>query len=247
VVVVVAMAEIKQPGDKVGSVRHTFGRTDSNPEYATQQMVYLASIDGVEKDTEYFVEFKSAGRSNIDYSDQEPFLIKTHSSQCAFNVPRRILNENDILPGHCAFINLYEVDKVKDEQTDFIDDSSIIGRTTVVSNKSNSDNCRSSLRDKKIYKYIGDGEMNLKLRNVKNGKETYVLTSQNGSGRYEFSFPISKREALDAEPGDLIEVIDVDAENDNDSSPGLPRDEKIDAMYEMVSELYDAYTAAKND
>jgi uncharacterized protein (UPF0305 family) len=51
------------------------------------------------------------------------------------------------------------------------------------------------------------------------------------------------REDIDAEPGDLIELIkprDEDVDKSGDK-------EKIDEMYEMISELYEAYTAAKND
>jgi len=248
VVVVVAMAEKKKLGELVESFHHTFGRRDNNA-CPTSQIIQLSTSDATEKGTEYFIDMKASGKSSVDYSDIDPFLITTHNSQFSFTVPMEILMQNDILPGHTAYINVHEVAKVTTTSTDFVDDSRVIGRTSVIANYKTSDGCRSSLRDEKIYEQIGEGELNLKFRNLANGKETNVVTSRRDGGKNEFTFPISARKALDAEPRDLIEVIDEgESENVNaDSSQELAKEEKINEMYEMISELYDAYTAAKND
>lgn len=241
-VVVIAMAE-KKKGEAIGSFRHTFARNEGS-DHPVQQTVYVNTIGGVEKDTEYFVELKNPGKSAVDFSEIEPFIVKTHNGQTSFSIPLEIIKEHGILTGHCAIIKIYEVNEVESPTIECTD-SSLIGRAEVSSDASMTDGCHSALRNKHISSYIGDDEVYLKFRNLKNGKDASAYISQNAR-EYEFSFPISVRKAIDAEPGDLIEVISK-RDQRRECTENIDRDEKIDEMYEMVSELYDAYTAAKND
>ena len=233
----------KKVGEKVASIRHTFGR-NSNSDHTTAQNVSVGSKDEIERGAEYFVDLANSGRTEVDFSVIDPFLVKIHSSQTSFSIPRKIIERNGILPGHSVLVNIHEVNEVKNGDEIFVDSSKIVGRTEVVSDCTNSDGCHSSLENKTVYNHIGEGGAGVVFRNLRNGKEEFGFTSQNSDGR--FSFPISVRKQIEAEPGDLIEIVETNEENEQ-SFDVLESNEKIDEMYEMVSELYEAYTTAKND
>ncbi len=238
-VVVVAMAE-KKKGDKVESIKHTFARSDSGG--VVTNISY--SVDcNIQPSTEYILDIVNNGRTHVDTSEIEPFRVTTHNeSNNTFNIPKRLIDKHGIRPGHNVKINIYEPAMPADFVQDFTDDASVIGRTEVIGDSDNKDGCACRLQEKATYEYLSSGKKSITFRNVEKKKEKTSVTSQNKVAN-RFSFPISVREDIDAEPGDLIELIkprDEDVDKSGDK-------EKIDEMYEMISELYEAYTAAKND
>jgi len=245
VVVVVAMAEKKKPGKKVASIRHTFGR-NSGSNHPIAQNISARDIDDVERETEYFVDLTNSGRSGVDFSRIDPFIVTTHTSKTAFTIPIDIIREYDILPGHNVTIKIYEVEEVKTESAEFVDDSNVIGRPKVMSDNTSADGCSSRLIDSRAYDYIGEDAISLTFRNLKNDKQTTASGITRNEHDNGFTFPINVRKEIDASPKDLIEIIDADHGKEYQSKEHR-QSEKIDAMYEMISELYDAYTVAKND
>ena len=230
----------EKTGERVESIKHTFARSHSGG--VVTNISY--SVDcNIEPNTEYILDIVNNGRTNVDTSEIEPFRVKTHNeSNNTFVIPKPIIDKHGIRPGHNVKINIYEPTEPTDFVQDFTDDASIIGRTEVIGDSDNRDGCACRLQEKNTYEYLSSGEKSLKFRNVEKKKEAIEVTSQNKVPN-RFSFPISVREDINAEPGDLIELIKLSDEDVEE----LGDKEKIDELYEMVSELYEAYTAANND
>jgi len=235
---VVAMAEIK--GEKVESIKHTFARNDSDG--VVTNISY--SVDrNIQPSTDYILDIVNNGITHVDTSEIEPFRITTHNTtNNTFNIPKRLIDKHGIRPGHNVKINIYEPAVPADFVQDFTDDASVIGRTEVIADSDNRDGCACRLQNKAAYEYLGSGEKRLKFRNVEKAKETTGAASQHKVAN-RFSFPISVRKDIDAEPGDLIELI----KPKDESVEKLGHNEKTDEIYEMISELYEAHIAAKND
>lgn len=234
---VVAMAE-KKKGDKVVSFSHTFGRKNDG---STNHLVSYPRSSDIEGKTEYIIDISANGKTDIDTQSIDPFSVKTHgANNTSFSIPLKIIEGNGILPGHNVTISVYEIiEQIEDFPTD---DASVIDRTTVTKDTTASDGCRSTLTSSKLCEYLGDATKVVKLRNISNGEETLLPTYSLGS-QYRVTFPKEARKDIDSSPGDFIEIIKPPEDEEGDMCDS----EKIDKMYEMISELYDAHTAAKND
>ena len=236
------MAETK--GEKVVSFNHTFSRRSDE---GTSGKINFPTESEIDNETRYVIEMKDATGPGFDAEDISPITVKTHSEgNNSFAIPKSVIETHEILPGHTVNITVHEYEK-PDEDIQTFSDAAVLGRATVATDRKNSDECYPALSSSELHEMIPDSVAMFKFRNVSKNKET-VGESSRLSSNNGIKFPISVREDIDAEPGDLIEVINHDSVNDdNDTQLELTNGEKIDEMYEMVSELYDAYTAAKND
>jgi len=240
VLVVVAMAD-KKKGDKVVSFNHTFSRRSA--ERPSGKVQFPAQSD-IENETEYVIEIKNVGGQGFDASAINPMIVKTHSGENnSFSVPKSVIDGHGILPGHSVRIVMYEYEQ-PDMDIRHFDESQVLDRANVVGDSSKADGCYSALNSAKLYEALPEDGLLVKFRNVSK-KEEVVGKTARLSSQDRIRFPKRIRHALDAEPGDLIEVIEPGQHEEQDAD--LNDTEKIDAMCEMVSELYDAYTAAKND
>lgn len=226
-------------GERVESIKHTFGRNESGE--VVTNVSY--SVDcNIEPHTEYVIDIVDNGRTHVDTSKIEPFKVRTHNeSNNTFNIPKRIIDKYGIRPGHNVKINIYEPVSVEDEQT--TSNNYVIGRATA-NKRSGGNGCASTLNNKSASDHIDKNGTVVRFRNLENGKEA-IGESHSDLAQNKISFPANVSEKIDASPQDLIEIIAIDEESKADEEQ-LP-EEKIDELYEMVSELYEAYTAANND
>lgn len=229
----------EKTGERVESIKHTFGRNDSGE--VVTNVSY--SVDcNIEPHTEYVIDIVDNGRTHVDTSKIEPFRVTTHGeTNNTFNIPKRIIDKHGIRPGHNVKMNIFETIGVEDDEA--ASNGYIIGRTTAVKGSAQ-DGCSSSLSNKSASDYINKSGTVVKFRNLETGKEA-LGESHSDLAHNKIHFPGRVREKIDTSPQDLIEIIAIDEESkpDEEQSPG----EKIDELYEMVSELYEAYTAANND
>ena len=251
VVVVVAMS-VKEVGEKVASFTHTFGRTESKVNDVTQT-ISVASVDGIEENTEYFLKLNPRGKGEIDETQLSTELIKTHNTKKAFCVPTNLIRDAGILPGHTVTIYLFEAVSNKpqldhvEEKTEVEHDASSDGwimmdRCPVRHSNRNIDGY---LESKRVYNHLKEngGRTWLMFVNEKNDNRYITDSEVYDSDHNRFSFGKSVQETIKAEPRDTIQVYGITSTE----TRWALENEKIDEMYEMVSELYEAYTAAKND
>jgi hypothetical protein len=241
VVVVVVVAMAVKRGKKVVSFNHTFSRRSAEKPSGKVQFPPQSDI---ENETEYVIELKNVTGQGFDASGIDPMIVKTHTEgNNSFSVPKSVVDEHGILPGHTVRIAVHEYVQ-PDMDIRHFDESQILGRANVVSDNTKADGCYPGLHSAKLYEALPEDEALVRFRNVSK-KEEAVGETARLSSQDRIRFPKRIRHALDAEPGDLIEVIKSNHHEEHDLD--LNDTEKIDEMYAMVSELYNAHLKFRND
>jgi len=181
------------------------------------------------------------GQKGIEHVTE--FTAQTSNGKGRIHIPKSVVEGHDIIePGRTIQATVFEVNK---SDQDFVDNSKVLDRATVVEDTSISDDCDARLKAHTAYEYLDDKEKLLKFRNVDKNQEVTAMSNQNVPDG-DISFTIGTRKAINASPGDLIEVI-APAEKEGGTSDDHNRDEQIDEMHEMISEMYESYIQAKND
>lgn len=243
------MLDKHERGEKIGTVRQTLGRI-SDEDNPTSSYINLSNLD-VENKEEYFFEVKSVG-SGVNIDGDVTFVGTIHKDNNSVTLPRDIIEDQDLLPGHTIGVNVFELETVEvnnqktfqNSGTGGVEDSnqnSVTDRAEVWADKTSPDGVDSKISSEVIYNAI-DGESLVEFTNLRNDKSTKNLTkplSRDG----DLSFKKNIRSQINAKPNDVIELSvakGTDGENNENSTEG----ETLKEIHEMLEELYNAY---KND
>jgi len=228
-VVVNAMSD---KGQHVGSVETTLGISETQSHGVSNNISTQKA--GVNPGESYIVElYSNHGPNGIEKIDE--FEGKIANSQNRMTLKNDIVNSHDVIePGRSIKLKFYEIDPV----SDFTDNSKVIDRCSAILDTSNSDNISSSLASEKVHSWLDGQTKQLKFRNTRNQKEAVGRSSPNKT-RNGFTFAIDVREEIDANSGDLIEIISAEQEQDKEV------DEMISEMHSMMMEMYNDYVESK--
>jgi hypothetical protein len=235
VVVVVAMAE---KGNQIASfdavLRYHEGAHNENNVYT--QLQPDAELPSKEPVLVSLTRTTNDGVMHIcDYE------TKTYTDGTGFTLKTAIINEHDINPGQRIHVEVYEAVQ---EQTSangggtiLEDDAGVIDRPPAISAPSNSDGVDSRLTSEAVYDFLDGDKMYLPIKNCRTGNTTEALFKQNNND-HEISFRMQDRRAVDAQPGDLIQISKPTVK---ENSTEATLEQKVDELHEMVSELHAAY------
>jgi len=229
VVVVVVVVAMSQKGKKIGAVKQTLGIAEDKPKRVSPNIA-PTNLD-VEHGKSYLIELGiDRGQKGIEHVTE--FTARTSNGKGRIHIPKSVVEGHDIIePGRTIQATVFEVNK---SDQDFVDNSKVLDRATVVEDTSISDDCDARIKAHTAYEYLDDKEKLLKFRNVDKNQEVTAMSNQNVPDG-DISFTIGARKAINASPGDLIEVIKTETESDKDSQ------ELIEEMHEMITEMYNAY------
>jgi len=221
-----------QKGMKIGEKTVTLKRDEDS--HNRQNVYHRVYVDGtgVDKGQDIFVR-ASCGEWSSGWE------CSVYNTEVAITLPKRKIEQGKLRPGESVKFEIYEV-----QDFELVESDSVIGRANAQKNGAGKVSCR--LNSKDVYKYIESegGNAKIECENLRTQKTTTYRSkshSNKENGNYRFSFPKEVRNELDAQPDDLIEIRSIDDEKE------LEQDEKIDEIYSMVSEMYDAYLESKND
>jgi len=116
-----------QKGDLIGTIRGKIGRKDGGKPTG---MVSLNEVGG-EPDTEYFCVLKPPSKNSPLDTDVE-FVQQTQNNRARLTVPRGILSEHGLKPGHSYVMKVYEsvpTDGTEQEALDLLADATDGGQT----------------------------------------------------------------------------------------------------------------------
>jgi len=203
----------------------------------------LVDEEAVEKGETYIFEVSRIQKSGEGESVE--FEATIHNSDYSFSIPKQVAKENDIYPGDYLTFNIFTreeidtqedagLDKMKDRSEDrFLD-------TISVREKGNEGRIDSRANSSRVCDYLGEERKPLLIVNKRNGKETvYRTTTHKDRRRFSLRKPV--REALDLEVGDTCEVYKVNNADEQKEVEENNTKERIEEIYQMVSELYEAY------
>jgi len=232
---------MSQKGQKVGEVDYVFRRSTSN----STGVVTTLNVTGleVEADTPYIVEIhQHKGRNGRELLATAE--VRTSKKGNQITVPQAVVKETDaIKPGVPAILKLFEL--VEEEPDVGVSDSaSVLGRHDVSSDPTCEDNCDARLYSERAKEYLeqAGGSAELTFRNLRNQQETTQVTHCNyATSGNAISFKKRIRKDIDAQPGDLIEIIKPSDPQDKDV------EELIREMHGMMMEMYNEWMEQQND
>jgi len=232
-----------------GELVHTFSTTlKRRRERESHDGIQRVLIDdeAVEKGETYIFEVSRVQKGRNAGAEPFEFEATIHNTDYSFSIPKQVAKENDIYPGDYLTFNIFTREE-KDGQED-IELSNTNGKKedrfldniNIYSTSNSPDGIASRVYSSECCEYLGDKTKPLLLLNKRNGKEETFRTSANESGN-RFTLPINVRRRLELEDGDVCEVYKV---NNSGEPKGIVEDntkERIEEIYQMVSELYEAY------
>jgi len=225
-------------GDKIGvKEKYVFRITEKDHDVVTT--VTVSELD-VEPKTEYVAELSiHRGANGTERVAVMP--VKTDARGQTISLPTgEIDTVDEIQPGRTANITLYEPQE--DPTAEFADSARVIDRASARSDNTSQDGCGSRLTSKSAAEWLGEQTRELKFRNTRTMKESVAPSHSNyETGRNYIKFPHGARTAIDARAGDLIEIIAPDT---TDGMVAETTEEQIAELYDMVSEMYAAFTEA---
>jgi hypothetical protein len=226
-------------GKKLAEFQHVLRRKENSyNENKVNPQVRIPDVD-IPAQQQLVVDVKKDGQEV-----NGTFEAKRYTAEPGFTIPVESIRELDLHPGESLTFALHEKNvERKTDNIEISDDSRIIDRVSARADPNKSDGMDSRMSSRKVVSYLEQhgGSAQLKFRNVRTKKETTAQTHcQYKDGKFEFHFPIKAREAIDASSDDLIEIINPEATNQIE-------DNKLNEMYDMISEMYDAYLSAKHD
>lgn len=227
-------------GKRIGSVKHTLGLAESK-EHRVSAHVPVKSID-VSIGEEYYIELAAVrGQSGDDYIDSFTANVDKQSRFC---IPKPVIESNDkIEPGRTIRASLFESVE-EEEPAELADDAKVLDRVEPVADSSQSDGLHSGLHSATVWDHLQEGNSKLKFRNTRTQKEAigeaqpYEAKNERG---YRFSFPYHVRQQIEAESGDLIEVIAVSQQEATTTVEDKDVEELIREMHSMMMEMYNTY------
>jgi hypothetical protein len=246
VVVVVVYAMPVRQGDLVGVKKHyVFRHTDrADHNVVTTITVGELDLDGGET---YLVEIQNSGGRGGNETIVTAEMNVSEDGQ-SLTIPYEVVRDsNKIVPGQTVNIKVYERVEVPEQISDSAD---ILGRAEVVGDPSVRDNCDARLTCESASEYLGNDRKTIRFRNVRTKEEYEVETHSNYDKKTNaVSFPIIVREAISAEPADLIELIKPAqaASESEDAAEDKDVEELIREMHGMMMEMYNDYLEHKND
>lgn len=223
-------------GDEIERVDATLGRTVDGPNNVSQSV-------GVTDKTRGEVVAVISGRARNSPSGLPAEFSGTIGDTGHITVPKDIIEEYDLRPGHRVRITVYEAIETEEERSPLESDApefEYAGHATVVSDVSVSDNCDSKLLSKEIYEACADTQR-VKLANTRNQKtvETKLERSNCSKNRLN-GFDRSVRRRLDTQPGDEIAVY-VDTTVQSDTAQDLPPElaQQLREIHQMLSDVHE--------
>jgi len=236
-------------GELLGRVKHRLGRAESN-EHNVSTVVYLTDIDGIEAKKECLFTISVPDVDSI--TETAEVVSRIHSNGHSFTVPKRVVDDLGLKPGHAVEVKVYEYDRDKSKPSKNSDETGeTLDIVNAISDPSMSDGVGSRLWSQDVCEYLGNEEKELILKNRENGKKTRIV-SKRLSRENRFSFPKSARDAIAVTEDSTIEVISP-SENKSEQAAvtdgygSKQNDDRVDEIHEMVSEMYEAYLSNKND
>lgn len=207
-----------------------------------EPQIYTSELADL-KGQEVIVEVSK--RQNSTYETVAEFSGTVYNKEAGITLKTEVVEENDLLPGEQIKVTVFE----RAVQMKLEDDGSVMGRAKAFSSKANADGVDSRLYCEAVHKRLDRGGQLLKYRNARTGKEATGRAVAHKE-KNSISFRQDVRQSIDAQPGDLIEIVEnpgnTSDSNNRSEAVAVPA-EKIDEMYEMLSQLHEAYTQRQND
>jgi len=243
---------MKTKGDKVARKKNYPIRYTDNTDHNVVSTVAITDVDLVARE-DYIVEMHSLHGKNGKKKVAE-FETTVSQSGEVISIPKSVITSTDeIVPGRTVNFTFYEISKEQEEDKEDLKEkhSGLIGVGKALADCNNTDGCDSRLKSKTVARYINQNDVGrVKFKNRRNGHSVVDFThadyASNGS---RFKFPYKTRREIGVEPGDMVEIYPAEENGPDveaDTSEQIDA-EKINELYEMVSELHTAYLEAKND
>lgn len=222
-------------GDQIGSKLLVLKRQDSLVEYNCVHNQIRAPDFNIESKQKIIVEV--AVHDDGAWDSVAEYSTTVYEKGDSFSLKASVIKEHDLKPGQSIRVTAWE-----QKGFDFVDEAKVVDRVEVIEDNGASDGLDSRLNSKKVCEYLDGEEKSLKFRNARTSISACGSVSENARG-HEFSFPFDVRRDINAEQGDVIEIIgNVDV-----STNSKDKEEMFTEMYEMVREIHEAYLEAKDD
>jgi len=234
-------------GSFVGSIDNYVLRYSEQPDHNVVTTVRVGDLD-LEGGHAYVIEIHNnggrGGNKNITTTK-----VNTSQSGETVTIPTQVVRESDMLvPGQTVNIKVFEY---AEAESQIADSTKVLDRTTVAKDKCVRDNCDSRLASQAVCEFLGNDRRVLKFRNTRTQEETKGTTHSNYDKEgYAVSFPISVREKISAQPGDLIEIISP-AQNDDMELTNQSADKDVEQlireMHSAMMDMYNDYLERQDD
>jgi len=222
-------------GEEIGRKEFVTRKRESGPNKVANQ-IDLSGWD-VENKEPVIVEVFRRGEKLGSYQNN------IYKSGLGVTLKKSIIDDNDIEPGELLEIILYRTNR------DEFENGNVIDVVSPIRDPHMADDLDARLYSDKVAEHLGDEELLLKFHNTTNGKSAIGTSNSQYDSENTFYFPADVRKEIEAKRNDRIQII-IPEEEEKESVGEIEaksREERIDEIYEMVKELHDAYTKAKND
>lgn len=225
----------REKADVVASIENHVLRYAESTETGVVQTISVTelNLDGSSKYEMALINNKGRGGDEVIGET----AVKTDKKARNITIPVSFIREHDeVRPGQTVNVVFYQYTENNTQTVAISDERSIIDRAKVCKDSGVSDNCDSRLYSEKAANHLSSSPKVMKFRNTRTGEEALAETHANHTSRVNVvSFPMSARRKVSAQPDDLIEIVDVGGESEKNNQ------ELIHEMYEMISELHEAY------
>jgi len=226
------MGDIK--GDKIGEFNHVLKRQEREGNVNdVNQQIRTSDVD-LSSNKRILVELRVM--NSTDETTTTQFSARTYSSRTGFTLPREVIRELSLQPGHSVQFVLFErTYKENNPRPVISDDGDVIDR--VSAGDGGSGTVDSRLFSESSRKYINKhgGEARLTFKNIRTGKKSTDMSHTNYSDQNPVYFSKLAREETDTEIGDWIEI--KPAKQDDRISANPSTEKKIDEIHTMLSDL----------
>lgn len=232
-------------GDNVGCIDNYVFRYSESSDEGVSKIIHVNDLD-LEAKTEYILRVSSEN-PHAEEALIGTTTVRTDKEAKNVTLPISFVREHDrIRAGQMVSLNLYEKRPLANEDLKISDSSTVLGRSEVVADPTVSDGCDARLTCKRAAEEIPKGGEMLKFRNTRTQTEKIVQShSDFKSDKYQISFPMDAREAIGAQPNDLVEIIRP-AEGETDVEQRSQK-EIVEETHRMVSEMYESYLQQVNE
>jgi len=234
---------MQEKAEYVGTIDHVFRYTDRQ-EHNVVQNIGVSELD-LEASTEHIITVDINGGRGGNETVLET-TVNTNKEATQVSIPHEDIEKTEaIVPGRTAVLKVYTVEE-EEVSEGLSDNTSVIARTTVKSDPSSSDDCYSLLHDKSVAEFLSGTTKKLRFRNTRTMQESVGECHSDYDRWGNFTFPSEVREAIGAQPDDLIEII---ASSDAEST--APHEQDVESlireMHGMMMEMYNEYMELQNE
>jgi len=225
---------MSRKGEKIGEksvvLRRSTGVKNSQNVY---NQIDVSDLDVEHGQTVYVLAAESHGGTGW----ASGWYCDVYESSKEITLPKDKVEGGNLRPGDTVLIDVYE------QNPNATAPDSIVIERVEAKPRSNCDGVQSYLSSNETVKYVKENgnDIQLCLRNVNNSYSCFITPEIVGSHSTRIKWTKEKRNKLDVEAGDLIEIIPVGNPPESNES-----ENESDELYEMVSEMYDAYLESKN-